>query len=140
MSRVRLHAMAIHSGSSSPRSPWTSPLAVALFVVAALLLSLSATRIIIKAHTLHAERQVLEAKVRELEQEKRDLEASLSSAASPDVVERLAKEKLDMKNPGEEVVVVEPARASTASSSPASSFGERFLPGWMRNFFDFFGH
>lgn len=116
---------------------WTAPPVVALFLVVAGFLSVSAVRMMLRAAEIQKERIALESKVRELEARKADLEASLANIDSPGAIERAAKDKLDLKNPGEEVVVVEPDRATTTGKRPSGFVS--FLPGWLAHVFQFFG-
>jgi cell division protein FtsL len=48
----------------------------------------------------------LQAEIKDLEQKNAELKDSASQAESPDYIESVAREKLGMKAPGEEVVVV----------------------------------
>ena len=124
-------------GRPSPHNNFLShPLVVAGLVVVAIFLTVSSVRIVLRARAILAEQKALEASRLELEQRKRDLEAGLKNSNSPEVVERIAKEKLNLKNPGEEVVVVK-TEAQSASSSERRSFINRIVPDWLSNFFEF---
>ncbi len=112
------------------------PLVVAGLVVAAIFLTVSSVRIVLRARTILAEQKALEASRLELEQKKHDLEAKLKNSNSPEVVERMAKEKLNLKNPGEEVVVVK-TETQLPSSAEEQGFMSRIVPDWLSNFFEF---
>lgn len=108
------------------------PLAIAL-TVAALALGVSAARIVARERAIARERRGLEARIRELEAETERLRQAVAASASPEAVERLAKEQLGLKRPGEEVVVIVPEREGT----PLPRGGAwRFLPEWLGRFVD----
>lgn len=115
------------------RSFWLSPLVIVGLVVVAMLLSVSAVRILLKAYEIRKERIVLDAKVRELEKNKQNLEAALQGAGSADAVERAAKEKLNLKNAGEVVVVIEPEKPATTTGS-----GNGIISSWLGSIIKFF--
>ena len=77
----------------------------------------------------------MDERIRGLEAEKQRLEEALLGAASPETVERLSKERLNLKRPGEEVVVVTPE--STLPPVGERSRLARFIPSWLREFFGF---
>lgn len=114
----------------------TSPLVMALLVIAAALLSFSAVRISIRAYAIHREQQTMESHIRELEAEKKRLQEAITALDDPATVERMAKERLNLKNPGEEVVIVTPKSGESASRRSGIS---RFVPSWLREFFGFLG-
>lgn len=62
--------------------------------------------------------------IEELRNKKADLERRLSEAQLPAVVERVAKDRLNLKLPGEEVVVV-PSENKDMHSSSTPSFIEK---------------
>ena len=115
------------------------PVIVALALAALLLLS-SAARIVARSRELRQERRTTAERIRALEADRLRLEESLGALESREALERLAKEKLGLKNPGEEVVVVlaEPAASGTPPApDEARSFFIRFLPGWLGELFAF---
>lgn len=112
-----------------------SPLVVGSLLVVALLLGISATRIVFRAWSIYRERDAMDERIRGLEAEKQRLEEALLGAASPETVERLSKERLNLKRPGEEVVVVTPE--STLPPVGERSRLARFIPSWLREFFGF---
>ncbi len=114
----------------------TSPLVVALAVIAAALLSFSAVRISIRAYTIYREQRVMESRIQELEAEKRRLQGAITALDDPVTVERLAKERINLKNPGEEVVIVTPGSRETAARPSGI---RRLIPSWLRELFGFLG-
>lgn len=118
------------------RDIWSWPPLAALLLLGTVLLTLSATRVVIRERTIARERQALEARVRTLEAEIGRLRRAVAASASPEAIERQAKEQLGLKRPGEEVVVIVPERAST--STPAGRSLTRFLPEWLRHLVTFF--
>ncbi len=115
---------------------WTAPATVVFLVVVAGFLAVGAVKMILRAREIQKERALLETKVREFEAKKADLEASIQNIDSREAIERSAKDKLNLKNPGEEVVVVEPDRASTTEKGTSGLAS--FLPGWLAHLFQFF--
>lgn len=122
--------MARFSNIPSGREFWTSTPVVAALGGAALLLMLSAVRIGIRAWRLSGERAVMAERIQYLEAERERLEQATRALGTPEAVERAAKEHLNLKNAGEEVVVVEPE-----VPPPPRESGGRFwnvVPTWLR--------
>ena len=124
--------------TKGPRGPHvlSSPLAVAAIIIAAILLAVSAGRIAVRAVSIVRERSELASRLALLKAENERLARELSALASGEAVERLAKERLNLKNPGEEVVVVTPP---SAAPTPGAARGGlfRFLP-WLAAVWDIF--
>lgn len=104
-------------------------------------LLVSATRILLRERALRVEEQALAESVRKTEGEVARLQAGIDAGTSHESVERLAKERLNLKNPGEEVVVVSPKEETESSAEPRSSrfslsafFG---FSGWLGELFSF---
>lgn len=117
---------------------WGWPPVLAFLFVVAVLLSVSTIRIFLRASAIRREENVLKGQIRKLEAENARLKGSLQQAGSREVVERMAKEKLNLKQLGEEVVVVTPEATTTAPSpSRASTFGA-FLPALLSQLLHFF--
>lgn len=116
------------------RNLWRWPPAVIFLVVIAGLLVVSAVRVVIRERSLARERRALEERVAMLGAEKSRVAEAVRALGAPEAVERLAKERLNLKNPGEEVVVVRPG-GSSAPVSPRTWLS--FLPGWLASLFDF---
>ncbi len=119
---------------SSLRNFLTSPLVAALLAIAAGLLSFSAVRIGIRAYAIDREQRAMESRIQGLEVEKERLQEAIAALDTPETVERLAKERLNLKNPGEEVVVITPRSGETASRRSGLS---RFVPTWLHELFGF---
>ena len=79
---------------------------------------------------LRMEYVAAQAKIEALQSERARLEARLAELATPDAIEREAKEKFNLKKKGEAVVVVVPDDTTRATSAPAASWWLR-----IRNFF-----
>ena len=118
----------------SGRQLVTWPPAVVFFAVIAGFLVTSAVRIAIRERAIARERRVLEERIAVLAAEKSRLTEAIRALGDPAAVERLAKERLNLKNPGEEVVVVTPG-GSSAPVSPRT--WQSFLPAWLASLFDF---
>lgn len=104
---------------------------VFLLVIAAGFLAVSAARIVVRERAIARERRALEVRARELEQERARLEAALRALGSPEAVERAAKERLNLKQSGEEVVVVVPEERPVAAGPPGRSWVENILGPWL---------
>lgn len=115
----------------------TWPPVLALLGVAVGLLGFSAGRVVLRAVAIDRERSRLEAGVKALEAETIRLREALGVVASPEAVERLAKERLNLKNPGEEVVVIAPINLP-ASSTPIETAAGRGRS-WLGALFEFLG-
>lgn len=117
------------------RDVWSwPPLAVAL-IAAAALLAVSAGRIVARERAIARERQILEVRLQALESEIQRLRQALAASVSPEAIERQAKEQLNLKRAGEEVVVIVPERSSGVGA--AARGGWRFFPEWLRHLVDF---
>lgn len=125
------------SGTSNQRLLSRSPLAAAIALSVAALLVFSAARIVTRAWSIYRERDAVTDHIRAFESEKKRLEDAMSAAGSRETVERLAKEGLNMKLPGEEVVVV--SGQVNASPATAPSLSSRLIPFWVRELVAFFG-
>lgn len=106
------------------------PVIAALFVAASLL-ALSAWRIVWRALEVRRERLILEEKLEELKAEKAKLEARLGAAGSAEVIEKMAKEKLNLKKPEEEVVVIPLQRETDQALQRQAGFGLWSMWDWL---------
>lgn len=79
---------------------------------------------------LRAERAAAEAKIEALRDERARLAARLAYLATPEAIEREAKEKFNLKKKGEQVVVVVPDETPRPTVSSA---------GWWSKIKSFFG-
>lgn len=70
--------------------------------------------------TLRQEYRATQAKIAALRSERARLSARLAELETPEAIEREAKEKLNLKRKGEQVVVVVPDDVPPATSSSAS--------------------
>jgi len=111
---------------------WSSPAAVIIFLTLTILLGSGAFRISSRYFEIRRERQALEKKISDLNAEKRRLEEASFFAESPETIERMAKEKLNLKNPKEEVVIVTPPESAAVSGSDNASAITRFFI-WFKN-------
>ena len=116
--------MKYNSDSFFLRRLLSSSLAAGVLFVAAALLTTSAVRMVLRERTLAAERQALEERIAALQAERR------------------AKEWLNLKNPGEEVAVVQPPEPSPPPppEPEPSWFGSIFSgSSWIGQLLGFFG-
>lgn len=124
------------SNSSRARRILSSPVTLVLLVVAAGLFVISAGRVFVREQFIQKERNEAEMHTQTLKDRIRELEQELRITASGEAVERFAKEQLNLKVPGEEVVFVgSPGSISDQASSSNSS--QIRVPGWMSQLFQF---
>lgn len=116
---------------------WSWPPVVILMLIAALLLSVSASRILVRERAVRAERIAAEREIARLEAEKNKLQTTLNALNSPESIERMAKERLNLKKPGEEVVVVTQAASTGRATLSAPGFWGRFVPDFLLSLFSF---
>lgn len=113
---ISYHTMTRFPKIPSGRDLWRwPPLAISLAVLAIVVAS-RAVRIAGKARVIVSERRAQETRILGLKTENAKIESALGRLASPEVVGRLAKEWLNLKNPGETVVVVKPDQQMTSAS------------------------
>ncbi|OHA08715.1 MAG: hypothetical protein A3B37_02585 [Candidatus Sungbacteria bacterium RIFCSPLOWO2_01_FULL_59_16] len=113
------------------------PPTLVLLAVAVVFLGTSAARISIRAFGILREEHALAVKIRILESEKARLEETIRRLETPEAVERLAKEQLNLKRPGEEVVVVVPEERSTSTPAEKRLRFSELLPSWLGQLLDF---
>lgn len=113
----------LRAQNNSPHAPFRSSLAVILaLAVVAGLLATGAVRIALRAQAIHGEAQALKQRTQALAAEKKQLEESIRAAGSAEGIERMAKEFLNLKQPGEEVVVVTSEQQASAPLPQSAGF------------------
>lgn len=113
------------------------PPVIAVFAVIAVLLSISAARIVLRYAEIRRERAALEKKVEELKAEKERLEASVRAAGDPEVIERMAKERLNLKKPEEQVAIIVPLPKATSSGGEPPARRSGYVFRLLRGLLDF---
>ena len=104
------------------------------FIVALLLVGHNTYQVVRRSFALKKESAATKAKIEQLTRRKQELEAQITELKSAPAVERQAKERLNMKNSGEEVVVVVPEKNTVPQKKSAAtppSFWDR-LKGFFR--------
>ena len=119
------------------RDFWGWPPVMLTLAIIAVGLAVSSSRVSFRAWGIAGERRAMEERIRRLEDENKRLEESLRALGSSEIVERMAKEKLNLKQPGEEVVVVTPPAAAASAFPRGENFFLKFLPGWISQFIAF---
>ncbi len=93
------------------------------FILAILLLGIigflfiSNYRISMKRAEMQSQIDGLQTEIKALEDKKQQLEAGISAGQSQDFLEKEARDKLGLKKPGEDVVVVTPVKESQGTST-----------------------
>lgn len=103
--------------------------------VAAALMSLWVFRAYQELLALRREEATLRQKFEAVEVENQRLRDEIRIAATPEAIERDAKARLNLKKPGEEVVVVIPAPIQAATSGNVKLSIFEWLISWFRSFF-----
>ena len=85
-----------------------------------------------QALSLHSELDSTQKKIEEVTRKKEELEHRIVELQTPEAVEREAKERLNLKKSGENVVVVVPEKKEV---SPKSNL--EYFWGKIKNFFTF---
>ncbi len=78
-------------------------------------LSVSVVNVYYKKFKINKEINDLKAQIASTEKSNQQISQIIDYLSSPDFLEKTAKEKLNMKKPGEEVVIIEPAKSATTS-------------------------
>ena len=84
--------------------------------------SYSGARMVREALLLQRESADMRAKIEQLKIKKKELEAELAEMQTKEMVEWEAKERMNLKKPGEEVVVVVPEKKEAATVAPATNW------------------
>jgi len=85
-------------------------------------------RITKKRIELQGQIKNLQNQIRELEEKKAKLESALSSSDNPEFLEKEARDRLGLKKPGEEVIVILPPKKEQATSTvQKKSFWQNLL-------------
>ncbi len=95
-------------------------------MAAAVVVGYSSYVMVRRALTLRNELHDLNVRAGELRQKGEVFEGSLNELKTPEAVEREAKARLNLKRPGEEVVVVVPGKAEISATS-SGAFWEKLL-------------
>lgn len=95
-----------------------------LVVTLAVIIGYSSFTLVRRAILLRQELQGTEKKLEELKSKENALEASLTELKNPEAIERKAKADLNLKLPGEEVVVIVPQKAESSATS-SGTFWEK---------------
>lgn len=103
------------------RSPWVALLSIVVMVWALF----QFIGVFQGAYDLEHEFLAAEAKKNLLEKINQDLTRSLQKFDNPEFVEREAKDRLNLKNPGEEVAVIVPEQQATSSPTTKKIFWDR---------------
>ena len=93
--------------------------------VLAVAICIGAYHLVAETFGLRQEYEANQKKIEELKKKKEELETRLTELKLPAVVEREAKGRLNLKRPGEEVVVVVPENIASTSAATSSSVWQR---------------
>ncbi len=98
-----------------------------LLILICVVISYSASRMVQSAFATKTESAEMAAKIEELKTKKQQLEARLVELQTKEAIEREAKERLNLKKTGEEVVVVVPEKKDNATTTPPLTLWEKII-------------
>lgn len=96
--------MRIKKIKSKKERTWLLPVLVPIVLVILVGLIVGNVKLYQRRRKLSPEMQLLQGKIEELQKQKQDLEARILQAQQEEYLERVAREELNMKKEGEEVV------------------------------------
>lgn len=106
------------------------PPAIAVLAAIAAILTFRSFDVFGRFGQLRSEREKIEERISFLEAERWVVAEQMLELASADGIERMAKEKLGLRNPGEEVAIVVAEEGTTTTPNANGGFWQR-----MRSFF-----
>lgn len=98
-----------------------------LLVVIAAAVGYGGARMVLNAFALRGESYEVQQQIEELKNRKEELEARIAELQNGEAVRREAKERLNLKLPGENVVVVVPEKQEVPDTSSSGSFWRRVI-------------
>lgn len=104
-----------------------------VIVALGVFLAVSASRTVRQALLVREEAAKEKEKIEELQKKKTELEAYLLELETKEAIEREAKRELNLKLPGEEVVVVVPEKNEVFPASSPSLTGWERIKSWFDN-------
>ncbi|PIZ57094.1 hypothetical protein COY23_01890 [bacterium (Candidatus Torokbacteria) CG_4_10_14_0_2_um_filter_35_8] len=90
---------------------------IGFVLIALILVSSSVVKEVYRRHMINKEIAELKREIEEMEDENKNLGGLISYLKSEDYKEKEAKAKLDLKKPGEDVVIIPPKAKSDTTSS-----------------------
>lgn len=98
-----------------------------MLILLAISISYSAIRMVRSVLMVRAQSEEITKKIGELQYKKQQLEAALVEIQTQEAIEREAKARLNLKKPGEEVVVVVPEKKISAPQPEPVRFWSRVM-------------
>ena len=112
----------------NPRRLLSSNIAVFTALLLSLLIGYKSFGIVLKERALHVEVKKLEERVGKAEKTNKFLDKEIVQTHTPEVIEKLAKEQLNLQKPGEFVAVIVTSASSTEPLSTLKpSIWQRFM-------------
>ncbi len=103
-----------------------------ILIIIAMVASYSASRMVRNAFFARQQSDQMVQRIEELQQKKKELEAQLAEMQTKESVERQAKERLNLKKPGEEVVVVVPQKEEKKPQEKSPTLWEKITSFFIR--------
>ena len=99
---------------------------IALILIA-VAISYNAARMVRDALDMRTQSADMTQRIEQLKVKKQELEVLLTELQTKEAVEREAKERLNLKKPGEQVVVVVPEKKDSSPAEQPMSLWEKFM-------------
>lgn len=110
---------------------------IIVFVTLIVVLVTANVKITKKRARLTSQINILKQEIQTLEQRNKDLGAGLSQSGSEEHLEKVAREQLDLKKPGEEVVVIakeqDQEKEQEEPEEKKNSWNPKYWWEWIRN-------
>lgn len=98
-----------------------------ILILLAISVSYSAVRMVRNVVMVRTQSEEITKKIEDLKHKKQELELTLAEIQTREVVEREAKTRLNLKKPGEEVVVVVPEKKMNVLQESPISLWSKFI-------------
>lgn len=101
---------------------FTSPASLFLITLLLLAIGYKTARIIVREHALERDLGAVEERIQTATQNIKELKAAIAHSQDAEIIERIAKEQLNLQNAGEEVAVIVPEAPDIGLPQPAMPF------------------
>lgn len=110
-----------------------SPASLFLLMLLLLTVGYKTAHIMVRERALERDVRATEERMRAATKDIGELKAAIAHSQDAEVIERIAKEQLNLQKPGEEVAVVVPTAEETNRLLPKVSFWKSFLNFLLKN-------
>lgn len=120
MTQLSRYIQRLREKYQNPRRIFNSRAVVLVALGVMILASFHAGRIFLKERGLKKELAALQAEIAKVQTENTRLENEIQNTRSREIIEKIAKEQLNLRKPGEKVTVIIPAAFSSTTTSGTS--------------------